>query len=204
MKQLTIGFGVELDWVPNYAAQLEADIHGNNIMVGSTLFEGTRFAYQIDPNISFLVCDAIYKEDIHFKFKNTRSDFIEIHYNLSEDPGLYYLNNRANVVGRETYNLAILDSAINGEYVVKKGSAAFVLSIFIKKEAYVPYLSKMDGHEDILSTIFNPKFNTVIRNDRMTNKSWWLLNELRKKTCLRRFVPLFLLRYRLSTHCRIY
>lgn len=120
MKQLTIGFGVELDWVPNYAAQLEADIHGNNIMVGSTLFEGTRFAYQIDPNISFLVCDAIYKEDIHFKFKNTRSDFIEIHYNLSEDPGLYYLNNRANVVGRETYNLAILDSAINGEYVVKK------------------------------------------------------------------------------------
>lgn len=180
MKQVTLSFGVELDWFAGYANQLGAEIQGNNLMLGGDLFEGIRFAYKMNENISFLINDSVYKEDIHFKVRNKQTDFVEIHYNLSESMGKFYLDTRATLVGRTTYNLAILDSTINGDYVVKKGVRSFILSIFIKKTAYLAYLHQMDGYQDILDTIFNTDFNTVVRCDRMSNRSWWLINELRK------------------------
>ncbi len=180
MREVTLSFGVELDWLPAYADQLGTEIQGNNLMLGGELFEGTRFAYQMNESISFLINDSIYKEDIHFKIRNQKTDFLEIHYNLSEDMGKFYLDNRATLVGRTSYNLSILDSTINGDYIVKKGTRSFILSIFIKKSAYLEYLYHIDGYQDILDQIFNADFNTLFRSDRMSNRSWWLINELRK------------------------
>ena len=180
MRQITVGFGVELDWLPEYARLLGAKRQGDNLLIGGTFSEGTRFVYQIDENISFIINDSVYTADVHFKILNKRTDFLEIHYNLSEDGGLYLAGGIKGVFGRRIHNLSILDSAINGEYIVKKGMRTFLLSIFIKKDIYLNYLKQIASYQHLLESIFHPSSNVVVRSDRMTNRSWWLITELRK------------------------
>lgn len=180
IRQVTISFGVELDWLPEYARLLGATIQGQGLLVGGSFSEGTRFIHQIDDSMSYIINDSIYKEDVHFKVHNKRSDFLEIHYNLSEDVGMYYVDGQKALIGRRVHNLSILDSSIKGEYVVKKGTRTFLLSIFIKKSVYLNYLKRIEDYNHIMELIFHPGLNVVIRSDRMTNRSWWLINELRK------------------------
>lgn len=180
IRQVTIGFGVELDWLPEYTRAIGATMQGKGLLVGGLFSEGTRFVHQIDECMSFIINDSVYKEDVHFKLRNKQSDFLEIHYNLSEDVGMYFLDGEKSLIGRRVHNLSILDSSINGDYIVKKGTRTFVVSIFIKKSVYLNYLKKIDDYQHILELIFHPGSNLVIRSDRMTNRSWWLINELRK------------------------
>ncbi|MEJ5056341.1 hypothetical protein [Sphingobacterium sp. MYb382] len=48
IRQVTIGFGVELDWLPEYTRAIGATMQGKGLLVGGLFSEGTRFVHQID------------------------------------------------------------------------------------------------------------------------------------------------------------
>lgn len=85
-----------------------------------------------------------------------------------------------NDVGRWQYNLTVLDSALESDYQVKKGSKSFALCIFIKKTMIQSFAIKNNIHFRDLDKITDPKKNTIVRFDRMSSESYHILNDLRK------------------------
>lgn len=180
MKEVIHQYGVELDWVPGLAAQLGGYMEGNYIRIADEVQRGNRYVLPINDHLTAFIIDVTYRQDVVFKLRNTRSDFVGLYFNLSEGDAIHVLNEVTRSAGRWGYNLGIFDADLNGNFQVKAGSTTYMIAIFIKKTALKQYLSRIPHHQQILESIFNPELNTIVRFDRMSNHAWWLMNELRK------------------------
>lgn len=180
MKEVIHQYGVELDWVAGLAAQLGGYVEGNYIHIADEVQKGNRYVLPINEYLTAFIIDVTYRQDVVFKLRNTRSDFVGLYFNLSEGDSIHILNEVTRSAGRWGYNLGIFDADLNGDFQVKSGSTTYMIAIFIKKSALKQYLSRIPQHEQVLESIFNPELNTIVRFDRMSNHAWWLMNELRK------------------------
>ncbi|MCX2451611.1 AraC family transcriptional regulator [Pedobacter sp. PLR] len=180
MKEVVHQYGVELDWVAGLAAQIGGYVDGNYIRIADEVQQGNRYVLPINDHLTAFIIDVTYRQDVVFKLRNTRSDFVGLYFNLSEGDSIHILNNVSRSAGRWGYNLGIFDADLNGDFQVKSGSTTYMIAIFIKKTALKQYLSGIPQHQQIVESIFNPELNTIVRFDRMSNHAWWLMNELRK------------------------
>jgi AraC-like DNA-binding protein len=181
MKKITHHYGVELDWVEPLAEELEGKVDGNFILVPDYIHTGDRYVLNCDPNISALYLDVVYHSEIHFRQVNKTDDFIGVYYNLTEGRVALLSDDNINRIGKWSYNMAIIDSTLHSDYIVKRGSETFALSIFIKKEAIKEYFKNNLTQKKHIDNILNPKKNTIINLTRMSNKSYNLLMDLRSK-----------------------
>ncbi|PTT02719.1 AraC family transcriptional regulator [Pedobacter sp. HMWF019] len=179
MREVIHQYGVELDWVADIAPKLGGYVEGNYIIVPGEERPGTRFILQINENITVFVINVSYNEDVIYKLRNTRDDFVGVYFNLTEGDAVHVLNNMPRMAGRWACNLAVFDAGLNGEYIVKSGSTTFKLAIFIKKTALKSYFAKDEHYAQVLDSVFDPAQNTIVKYDRMSNQAWWLMNELR-------------------------
>ncbi|WP_316839988.1 helix-turn-helix transcriptional regulator [Pedobacter gandavensis] len=180
MKEVIHQYGVELDWVAGLAAELGGYVEGNYIRIADEVQKGNRYVLPINDHLTAFIIDVTYRQDVVFKLRNTRSDFVGLYFNLSEGDSIHILNEVTRSAGRWGYNLGIFDADLNGDFQVKSGSTTYMIAIFIKKSALKQYLSRIPQHQQIVESIFNPELNTIVRFDRMSNHAWWLMNELRK------------------------
>lgn len=180
MKEVIHQYGVELDWVADLAAQLGGYAEGNQIIVTGEEWPGLRYVLPINDKISVFVIDVVYNQDIVYKLRNTRDDFVAAFYNLTDGEAVHVLDKVSRPIGRWGHNLSIFDSNLNGDYLIKAGSKTYTVAIFVKKSALKEYFSKTAQYEQILESVFNPEQNTFIKFDRMSNQAWWLMDELRK------------------------
>jgi len=180
MREVIHQYGVELDWVTDIAPKLGGYVEGNYIIVPGEARPGTRFVLPIDDKITAFVIDVTYNEDVVYKLRNTRNDFVGIYFNLTEGDAVHILDDVSRLAGRWGCNLAVFDAKLGGDYHVKTGSTAFMLAIFIKKNALRDYLSKVSQYDQVIDAVFNPELNTIVKFDRMSSQAWWLMNELRK------------------------
>ncbi|MCV9934327.1 AraC family transcriptional regulator [Flavobacterium sp. LS1R47] len=181
MKKITHHYGVELDWVEPLAEELEGKVDGNFILVPDYIHTGDRYVLNCDPNISALYLDVVYHSEIHFRQVNKTDDFIGVYYNLTEGRVALLSDDNINRIGKWSYNMAIIDSALHSDYIVKRGSETFALNIFIKKEAIKEYFKNNLTQKKHIDNILNPEKNTIINLTRMSNKSYNLLMDLRSK-----------------------
>lgn len=180
MREVIHQYGVELDWMEPMAKQLEGYLAGNQMMVPDHIHTGIRYACPINDQLTAFVIDVTYHEDVLYTLRNTNDDFVGIYFNLTEGDAIHVMDEVSRPVGRWAYNLAIIDSTLLGDYMIKAGSTTYMISIFIKKEALQEYMAKVPNYEEVAAAIFNNELNTVVRFDRMSNHAWWLMNELRK------------------------
>lgn len=180
MKEVVHQYGVELDWVADLAAQLDGYVEGNCIRIPDELHPGNRYVLQINEQLSAFIIDVTYRQDVVFKLRNTRSDFVGLYFNLTEGESIHILDEVSRSAGRWGYNLAIFDADMRGDFQVKTGCTSYMIAIFIKKTALKQYISNIPQYQQIVESIFDPKLNTIVRFDRMSNQAWWLMNELRK------------------------
>ncbi|WGQ11644.1 AraC family transcriptional regulator [Pedobacter gandavensis] len=180
MKEVIHQYGVELDWVAGFAAGIGGYVEGNYIRIADEEQQGNRYVLQINDQLSAFIIDVTYRQDVVYKLRNTRSDFIGLYFNLSEGDSIHILNEVTRSAGRWGYNLGIFDADLNGDFQVKAGATTYMIAIFIKKNALKQYLSRIPQHQQIVESIFDPELNTIVRFDRMSNQAWWLMNELRK------------------------
>lgn len=179
MREVIHQYGVELNWVTDIAPKLGGYVDGNYIIVPGEDRPGTRFILQINENITVFVIDVSYNEDVVYKLRNTRDDFVGVYFNLTEGDAVHILSDVSRLAGRWGCNLAVFDANLGGEYIVKSGSTTFKLAIFIKKTALKDYFSKDEHYNQVLDSVFDPAQNTIVKFDRMSNQAWWLMNELR-------------------------
>jgi len=180
MKEVIHQYGVELDWVEGLAAGINGYVEGNYIRIADEVQQGNRYVLQINDQLSAFIIDVTYRQDVVYKLRNTRNDFVGLYFNLSEGDSIHILNEVTRSAGRWGYNLGIFDADLNGDFQVKSGSTTYMIAIFIKKNALKQYLSRIPQHQQIVESIFDPELNTIVRFDRMSNHAWWLMNELRK------------------------
>lgn len=181
MKKITHHYGVELDWAESLANELEGKIDGNFILVPDYIHTGSSYFLNCDPDISVLYLDVVYNSEIHLRQENKTDDFIAIYYDLTEGRAALLSDDIVNRIGRWSYNMAIIDSTLRSDYIVKEGSKTFGLYIFIKKEAVKGYFKNNPTFENHIDNILNSKTNSIVRFTRMSNKSYNLLMNLRSK-----------------------
>ncbi len=181
MKKITHHYGVELDWVEPLAKELEGKIDGNFILVPDYIHTGNRYFLNCDPDISVLYLDVVYNSEIHLRQENKTDDFIGIYYDLTDGQAALLSDDIVNRIGRWSYNMAIIDSALRSDYIIKSGSKTYGLYIFIKKEAIKGYFKNNPSIENHIDSILSSKTNSIIRFTRMSSKSYNLLMSLRSK-----------------------
>ena len=180
MKEVTHEYGIDLFWKDNLAEQLDGYVDGNYIKVPEEIHSGTRYVLPISEFTTALVIDVTYNQSVTFHQRNTNDDFIGVYFNLTEGEAFHVLDEVSRPVGRWNYNLAIMDSSLDADYIIQKGSKTYMISIFIAKAAFKAYLRKLPQFKDVLNEVFDSKKNTFIRYERMTNEAWWLIDELRQ------------------------
>ncbi|RAJ31017.1 helix-turn-helix domain-containing protein [Pedobacter cryoconitis] len=180
MREVIHQYGVELEWVTDIAPKLGGYVDGNNIVVPGEARPGTRFILPINDNMTAFVVDVTYNEDVIYRLRNIRDDFVGVYYNLTEGDAVHILDDVSRLAGRWGCNLAVFDANLGGDYLVKMGCTTFMLAIFIKKSALKNYFSKTEQYDQILDSVFDSEKNTIVKFDRMGSQAWWLMNELRK------------------------
>ncbi|MBB5638121.1 AraC-like DNA-binding protein [Pedobacter cryoconitis] len=182
MREVIHQYGVELDWVADIAPKLGGYVDGNHIIVPGEERPGTRYVLRVNDNISVFVIDVSYTEDVVYRLRNTRDDFVGIYFNLTEGDAVHVYDNVTRLVGRWASNLAVFDADLKGDYFVKRGSTTFKMAVFVKKTALKDYFSKEEHYAQVLDAVFDPAQNTIVKYDRMSNHAWWLMNELKNTT----------------------
>jgi AraC-like DNA-binding protein len=180
MKEVIYRFGVETDWVEELAANLGGFMRGNFTIIPEDISTGTHYTFQVSENITVMLIDVTYHQDILFKVRNIKSDFAGIYFNLTEGDLIHIMDDVSRSVGRWNYNLAITDSQLDTDFFIKSGSKSFSISIFAKKHILREYLSKTGILDEVLNRVFDEEQNTLLHYAHMSSNSWHIINEFRK------------------------
>jgi len=180
MKEVVHPFGVETDWIKEMATAMGGYVKGNHTIVPDDVHTGIRYTLSINEDITVLLADVTYHQDVLFKLRNDKTDFAGIYFNLTEGESIHIMDEVSRPIGRWNYNLAIVDAQLDLDYLVKAGSKSYNISIFVKKRMLREYLSKTGILTEVLDRIFDEEQNTIIHYDHMSGNSWHIINEFRK------------------------
>ncbi|MEJ5055818.1 helix-turn-helix domain-containing protein [Sphingobacterium sp. MYb382] len=185
-------FGLGTDWAAQMASGLGGTFQRDRLVIPPSVYTGTHLIYSVNSDITVMLADVCYHQDVLFQLRNKSSDFVGIYYNLTEGESQHLLENGARPMGRWNFNLAVVDSRLNLDYHVKAGAATFNLCIFIKRETLRSFLAEANISDDLLNQIFDINQNTIVRYSRMSTSAWRLLEELRERNRTSKAFPIFL------------
>lgn len=180
MKIIEHSYCADLSWTEPLAKQLKGKIDGNFIVVPEEVQSGTRYFLECEEGIVAYYINVKYYKNLHFIQKNTKDDFIGFYYDLTDCEARLVTNTAICDLGRWKYNLAVIDGSLKTNYQVKSGSHTYALCIFIQKNKLAAFIKDDTVLFSDLQQITDPKKNTVIRFDRISNESFHILNDLRK------------------------
>jgi AraC-like DNA-binding protein len=181
MKEVVHEFGIETHWVAPMAKAMGGDVKGNHIIVPPEMHTGTRYILPISPDITVMLADVTYHQDVQFKLRNVKDDFIGIYFNLTEGDSTHLFEQGSQSIGRWNYNLAIVECHVDLDYVVKAGTKTYNICIFIKKAVLKEYLFRSGHLRKLLDRVFDPKQNTILHYNIMSNTSLQFIDEFRKR-----------------------
>ncbi|WP_316635359.1 AraC family transcriptional regulator [uncultured Flavobacterium sp.] len=180
MKIIEHSYSADLSWVKHLANELGGKIDGNFILASENIQTGVRYFLEIEEGIVAYYIDAVYHKNLHLIQKNTQTDFIGLYYNLTDGEVSVTKKNHSYNVNRWNYNLSTIDGTLVTDYKVTAGSKTYALCIFIKKSIIESIAKANNITIRNLNRITDPKKNTIIRFDRMSNESYHLLKDLHK------------------------
>lgn len=180
VKKIQHSYSADLDWVDDFAKQYGGKVEGNFIIIPEDIQSGTRYFLDCGEGILAYYINVEYKKNLHLIQKNVKNDFVAFYYNLTDGEATVSVHNFLYNVSRWQYNLSVIDSSLESDYNVTAGSKTFALCIFIKKSAIKNYIKQNNILFRDIDKIIDPKQNTMVRFDRMSNDSYHILDDLRK------------------------
>lgn len=180
MKIIEHSYCADLSWVKPLAGKLRGKINGNFIIVPEEIQSGTRYFLECEDGIVAYYINVKYYKNLHFVQKNQKNDFIGFYYDLTDGEARLVANNAICDLGRWKYNLAVIDGTLKTNYQIKSGSHTYALCIFVHKSKLASFIKDDTVLFSDLQKITDPKKNTFIRYDRISNESFHILNDLRK------------------------
>lgn len=181
MNKITHQFGVELNWTEQFSDALGCQREGINIIGNKNIFQGTRCVLSITPDISVMLIDGVYKQEVSFEVKNVSDDFVWVWYNLNEENSQFSVANHKTQIGRWNFNAVVVDSKLDVNYIVEKNTNTYSLIVFIKKEMIKKHLVAKKQFKKVFKNIFNVKENMFFSISRMSPESLFLIEEFRRE-----------------------
>lgn len=184
MKVITHRYNKGLSWTQVLSeamgGTINGTIDGNFIKGNNELYEGIHFILPWENKISGMLIDVTFKESALLEYINDVDDFVALNFYVLDYDTNIISNNEATLMGKQDYNLSIIDSALNFDYVVDEGTRTYVICIFIDKIVLKEYMDKIPELKSIAKDIFNAEKNTIINMDRMNAECAALINDFMK------------------------
>ncbi|MEA9414236.1 helix-turn-helix transcriptional regulator [Flavobacterium sp. PL02] len=173
-------YSTETKWIDVLAEAMGGTVSGNFIKGNNEIYTGTHYVLPMEDRIAAMVIDTTYKETVLLKYKNDKDSFVGLYFYITNHNVDFILDNEAAVVGKSDYNFTIIDSVLETDYAVVKGTGIYVICIFIDKVALKEYMDKMPSLRTVSQDVFNAEKNTIISMGRMNIESYLLINDFRK------------------------
>lgn len=180
MKTITYSYGTELNLIDVLAEAMGGSIEGDFIKGNNELYEGTHFVMPFDNRVSALLIDATYKESALLEYRSGVDYFVGMYFHVIKDDINFIQNEESTLVGKQDYNLLIVDSLLDFDYVVEKGVNTYVVCIFVYKSVLIEYMDKVPALKLLSKDVFNTEKNTIISMDCMNTDCSILINDFRK------------------------
>lgn len=180
MKVITHRYSKEQKWIEVLADTIGGTIEGNFIRGNNEFYTGTHFFLVMGSQISAMLIDTTYKETVLLEYKNNEDRFIGLFYYATNYDVNVVLNNETTLLGREDYNLSVIDSMLDLDYLIDKDTKTYFVCIFIDKVALKEYMNTVPKLKSLTEDFFNVKKNTIISMERMSLESTILINDFRK------------------------
>lgn len=181
MKEVIHEFGIGTDWVEGMAQEMGGYVKDNYLIVPPEIHTGIRYVLPISPDITVMLADVTYHQDVHFKLRNSNYNFIGIYFNLTEGDSTHIANDDTLSMGRWNYNLAIVESSVDLDYIVKTGTKTYNFCIFVSKSLLKEYLLHSGHLKKMLDRIFDHNQNTIFHYNIMSNTGLQFIDEFRKR-----------------------
>ena len=180
MKIISHRYNNELSWKDVLSKAMGGSIDGNFIRGNNELYEGTHFILPWENKIAAMLIDVTYKESALLEYINNVDYFVGLNFYVMNHDVNLIANNGVALVGKQDYNLSIIDSALDFDFVVDEGTRTYVICIFIHKIVFKEYMDEIPALKAISKDIFNAKKNTIISMDRMNAECSALINDFMK------------------------
>ncbi|KIA92684.1 MULTISPECIES: helix-turn-helix transcriptional regulator [unclassified Flavobacterium] len=180
MKTINYSYGAEFNLIDVLAEAMGGSVKGDFIKGDNELYEGTHFVMPFDNRVSALLIDANYKESALLEYRSGVDYFVGMYFHVIKDDINFIQKDESTLVGKQDYNLLIVDSLLDFDYVVDAGVNTYVVCIFIYKSALKEYMDKVPTLKSLSKDVFNVEKNTIISMDRMNIESSILINDFRK------------------------
>lgn len=180
MKVITHRYGTDLNWIEVLAQAMGGTIEGNFIKGNNELYSGTHFILPLEDRISAMLVDVTYKDSTLLEYRNGVDHFVGLYFYIVNNDVNFILSDESILLGKQDYNLMIVDSALDIDYLVDKGTETYVVCIFIDKTALKDYMDKVPELKSVSKDIFNSEKNTIINMDRMSIENCILIHDFKK------------------------
>lgn len=181
MKKTINNNTTDLELINSLAIQLDADIERNFIITPETIRTGNSYFLNCGTGITSLYSDLTYHKDFCITHENLETDYVGLYFNLSQSELKLSFDNSSTTIGAWSYNLLLIDSSLKFKMHIKEGNKIFIFCIFIKKDIIKSFLKKNIFFRKKIDILMNPKQNTFIHIDRMSNESFHVLMDLKKQ-----------------------
>jgi AraC-like DNA-binding protein len=180
MKVVTHRYGTDLNWIEVLADAMGGTVQGNFVKGDNELYKGTHFILPFEKKIAAMLVDVTYKENALIEYRNGVDYFVGLYFYITYNDFNFIHNNESTLLGKQDYNLAIIDSALDIDYAVNEGTRTYVVCIFIDKTELKEYMNKAPTLKLLSKNIFNTEKNTIISMDRMNTPCSVLINDFKK------------------------
>ncbi|MBF7093486.1 helix-turn-helix transcriptional regulator [Flavobacterium sp. ALJ2] len=180
MRKITHSYGPGLNWIEVVAQAMGGNIDGNFVRGNNELYNGMHFILPLENNISAMLVDVTYKEKTLIEYRNTVDNFVGVHFYIMNNNLNFVLENESILLGKQDFNLMVVDSILDMDYIVEKGTSVYVVCIFIDKISLKEYMDENPKFKSISKEIFDSEKNTIVSMDRMNIDSLILINDFRK------------------------
>ena len=180
MKVIRHCYSTEIKWIDVVAKAMGGTVYGDFIKGDNETYTGTHFVLVLEERISAMIIDVTYKETVLLKYKNDLKRFVGLYFYMTNDNIDFILDKETSVVGKFDYDLTIIDSSLETDYAVDKGTNTYVICIFMDKTALKEYMEKVPRLRSVSKNVFNDDKNTIVSMGRMSTENSILLNDFRK------------------------
>ncbi|MBW3518671.1 helix-turn-helix transcriptional regulator [Flavobacterium sp. NKUCC04_CG] len=184
MKVILPHYRVEFNWTEVLAEAMGGVVENHFIKGDNETYRGTHYILPIERDITAMLEDTIYKEDVLVRYTSEDASFVGLYFYDFEgnDVDLVVDNQERSLLGRLNYNFSIVDSDLELDYIINKDTKIFSICIFIKKAALKTYFKNIPNLAPLVDKIFNQNKNTIIRLDRMSTNSALLIQKFKQIT----------------------
>lgn len=175
-------YRADLNWIEVLSQAIGGVVENNYIKGNNSTYEGTHYILPIENNITAMLEDTLYKQDVHFKYTNEQANFVGLYFYSADERDIDFSidDQEHNKLGILNYNFSIADSSLGLNYNISKGTKAFTICIFIDRELLKSYIRDIPEMAFITEDMFNQDKNTIVRLDRMSPRSSLLIDAFRK------------------------